>query len=240
LNQLNPRACSGQNITESFSDSCSGSRDNSTGINWRRLATTTIDENYLTHYPGLTNQEIALKETLEEVEKRIVDGHLDLVRIDNLELQGTIEDVLNDILVITPLFSMDLWNVRPFYLSDSHRTSWFMTPKLLQMTRTQTRVALTTQIPMGRRILAEMMTRQTTPNLTRMIPAMPIKDTTTNAATRRIAIIMVHCHPTDPITLSTLAPHHLHLWKDPQTCPNQVRMEVTRVFCGACCIQTKH
>jgi len=81
-------------------------RDNSTGINWRRLATSTIDENHLTQYPELTNQEIALKETLEEVEKRVVDGHLDLVRIDNGELQGTIEDVLNDILVISPLF---LW-----------------------------------------------------------------------------------------------------------------------------------
>jgi hypothetical protein len=62
-------------------------RDNSTGINWRRLPTTSINEHYLTEYPGLTNQEIALRETLEEVERRVIEHELDLDRIDNPGLQ---------------------------------------------------------------------------------------------------------------------------------------------------------
>jgi hypothetical protein len=72
--------------------------DNSTGINWRRLPTASINEHYLTEHPGLTNQEIALRETLEEVERKVVEHELDLDRIDTTGLQGTIEDVLNDIL----------------------------------------------------------------------------------------------------------------------------------------------
>lgn len=71
---------------------------NSTGRNWRRLPTTPINEHYLTEYSGLTNQEIALRETMEEVERRVIEHELDLDLIDNIGLQGTIEDVLNDIL----------------------------------------------------------------------------------------------------------------------------------------------
>lgn len=40
---------------------------------------------------------------MDEVERSVVQHQLDLDRIDNTELQGTIEDVLNDILVIGSL-----------------------------------------------------------------------------------------------------------------------------------------
>lgn len=94
LSQVPPTDC------KRYSDPRSRCRDNSTGINWRRLPTASINEHYLTEHPGLTNQEIALRETLEEVERKVVEHELDLDRIDTTGLQGTIEDVLNDILVI--------------------------------------------------------------------------------------------------------------------------------------------
>ena len=95
-------------------------RNSATGLNWRRLATVTIDEQYLVEYPELSNQEIALREILEEVERRVIDHGVDLARLDNAELQGTIKDVMSDILVVTSLLHCFIQR-SAFYLWTSCR-----------------------------------------------------------------------------------------------------------------------
>ncbi|KAF9525518.1 hypothetical protein CPB83DRAFT_859398 [Crepidotus variabilis] len=77
---------------------CAQSSERSIGINWRRLGSSIISEHYHVEYPGLSNQQIAIQETLDEVIRKVVNRQLDLSRLDSSALQGTLEEILSDIL----------------------------------------------------------------------------------------------------------------------------------------------
>ena len=84
---------------------------------------------------------------MDEVERSVIQHRLDLDRIDSTALQGTIEDVLNDILVIGSSSRLDPLRRSLFTYRIVFRISWFLMPELhhQRTSRTLIRVAVTTQ-----------------------------------------------------------------------------------------------